>query len=220
MSDRIPTTEEERTELFNSTKPFAWECDTEFPVSIKESVDELLKLANVCNITGIEMRLVFLGIKADGEKVLFDASSLPMQDLVAPWVMMGLEHNECIAVVMCCEGYSLPDAVAQEWAKGNCSHEKISQHPEHFETLVLSIETQLGTWGGSTKFIGTLPERSVEGPIKLVKADEAHGRFNNLLPCNRDSKTGLVETLLRGALAAREQIVRNKNKDEADSSTN
>lgn len=162
--------------------PYSWSSDTVLPDPVQQEIDRLLAIAASCHETGIEMRHVFVGIDADGQKYMVEGNTVP--NVVLPsYVMMMADKTDSVALVMCTEGYGLPQHVAKT-RETQRTHDRISDHPEHFEVLLVQVETQLGTWIGQARIVGEDSNRTVKDELVLTKASAVGGRYNNLLKCN------------------------------------
>lgn len=166
-----------------SSKPYAWDSDIVLPKPVADTVDHLLSLAATCHATGIEMRQVWIGLNAEGKGTLIDSTDYPEETLLAN-VMMMADKTDAVALVMCTEGYTLPPEITKSWAEGRRTHQNVSDHPEHYEVLMVQVETVQGTWAGQAKIIGEAPNQIVRDTLHLEKADAVRGRMNNLLRCN------------------------------------
>lgn len=189
-------------------EPYKWESDIVLPYPVNDTINHLLQLAATCHSTGIEMRQVWVGLNAEGKGTLVDSTDYPQEVLLAN-VMMMADKTESVALVLCTEGYALPQHITKDWAEGRRSHENVSDHPEHYEVLMVQVETRQGTWGGQARIIGEAPNQIVRDVIKIRKFDATRGRMNNLLRCNWDENKANILAIARQA-----QEYYDKNKSE------
>lgn len=163
---------------------YPWNSDIVLPEQVTVHIDQLLALAQTCHIAGIEMRQVFIGVKADGEGIFMDVHKTP-REMLSSWVMMNADKHKCVALIMCSEGWTVPDHVAKEWAeKSNRPEGEIKDHPEVIEVLMIGVETLKGHWFAREPIIGEGDNRTVKKPLQLKKADAAAGMHCNLLRAN------------------------------------
>jgi hypothetical protein len=186
--------------------PYTWSSDVVFPDPIPDQINRLLTLASTCHRDGIDMSTTFVGIKADGDVICLDAEHCPPA-LLPSWVMMNADTHDFIVLLSCYEGYTVPPEVAERWAKEGRPAGQIKDQPESYETLMLGVETQKGTWIGQSKIVGESPNCIVKEVIALHKAEVSFGRFNNLLKCNWTNDLGGT---LRKALEAKQFVDKSK----------
>lgn len=183
--------------------PYPHTADVALPDVVNKEISSLLQLASNVHAKGMEMRMCFVGLEANGEQHFVDASEVP-KEMLAPWIMMLADKHEWVALIMCTEGWTLPQEIARDYRKPGGYSGQIGDHPDAIEVLMVQAETVKGTWMGQITFKGKYPEREMLEPkvLELKKADAVGGRYNNLLKANRHMKTDLLQLLAQARFYA------------------
>lgn len=114
-----------------------------------------------------------------------DLEGTPSKQAAAFVVKEIAKKTGATAIVFTCEGYSLPQDVMKEYAKGNRRYPKISDYPESFEIVMINVQTYEGDWLGSVRIEGSLElgNRTIPDAIEFIKVTQGTGAtFSNLLP--------------------------------------
>lgn len=196
-------------------KAYPWTSDIELPQMVQTEINQLLTLAATMHEQGGEMHMSFVGINAEGHRWFLDCIGVP-KEIAPSWVMMAADKNEFVALVMCTEGWTVPEEVAKRWHTDSRPEGQIREQPEAYEVLMVQVETQLGTWMGQRKIVGEDTNRTVKETIHLTKTDRVVGRFNNLLKINANQPENLLATLGK-ALEAKAYLASQPEQEEQSS---
>lgn len=192
-------------------KPYDWTSDIVFPDRINDEINTVLKVAATAHGAGIDMRQIFVGLTADNKGIFMDCSEVP-PPVLPSWIMQQADIHKCVALVHCCEGYTLPSHLTEQYMKNRRPGDEIKDHPQAEEILLVTVETQKGHWAGRAVIKGEHPKRYLETNIHIAKSDQSGVRLSNLLRCNWEKD---MPGVLKKAVESMEYL--SKHKQEASS---